>query len=212
MGIEFARIPGQDQRARVEALIGRLMASRDVPKIFVGRKESAGKDASKGTANPNSATAAPAEIEGPDPLLELVRSGSPLSVEQFLSDLRAQRLGKRRDPRIDLALPVLLSGTDISGRPLDQRVMTINISRRGALMEGVHGMLKLGDEIFLSRLQKREQFRVAWVGGEGTPAEGQIGVAAVEPNTTFWDEVLEATASSGLEATSIRGGGGAADD
>jgi hypothetical protein len=133
-------------------------------------------------------------------------------VEQFLSDLRAQRLGKRRDPRIDLALPVLLSGTDISGRPLDQRVMTINISRRGALMEGVHGMLKLGDEIFLSRLQKREQFRVAWVGGEGTPAEGQIGVAAVEPNTTFWDEVLEATASSGLEATSIRGSGGAADD
>ena len=28
-------------------------------------------------------------------------------MEQFLSDLRAQRLGKRRDPRIDLALPVL---------------------------------------------------------------------------------------------------------
>jgi hypothetical protein len=218
MGIEFARIPGQDQRARVEELIGRLMASRDVPKIFVGRKESAGKDAGKGTANPNAAAtsdpagAVPAETEGPDPLLELVRSGSSLSVEQFLSDLRAQRLGKRRDPRIDLALPVLLSGTDISGRPLDQRVMTINISRRGALMEGVHGMLKLGDEIFLSRLQKREQFRVAWVGGEGTPAEGQIGVAAVEPNTTFWDEVLEATASSGLEATSIRGSGGAADD
>ena len=90
--------------------------------------------------------------------------------------------------------------------------MTINISRRGALMEGVHGMLKLGDEIFLSRLQKKEPFRVAWVGGEGSPVEGQIGVAAVDPNSTFWDEVLEASASSGLEATSIRGTGGSADD
>jgi hypothetical protein len=79
-------------------------------------------------------------------------------------------------------------------------------------MEGVHGMLKLGDEIFLSRVRKREQFRVAWVGAEGTPVEGQIGVAAVDPNSTFWDEVLEASASSGLEATSIRGRGGAADD
>jgi hypothetical protein len=210
MGIEFARIPGQDQRGRVEELIGRLVASRDVPKIFVGRKETAGKDAGKPTSNSSSAAIAGNDV--PDPLLDLVRTGALLSVEQFLSDLRAQRLGKRRDPRIDIALPVLLSGTDISGRPLDQRVMTINISRRGALMEGVHGMLKLGDEIFLSRVQKREQFRVAWVGAEGTPVEGQIGVAAVDPNSTFWDEVLEASASSGLEATSIRGTGGAADD
>jgi hypothetical protein len=210
MGVEFARLPGHDQRGRVEDLIGRLVASRDVPKIFVGRKETSGKDA--GRPNSNSASAALAENEVPDPLLDLVRTGSPLSVEQFLSDLRAQRLGKRRDPRINLALRVLLSGTDVSGRPLDQRVMTINISRRGALMEGVHGMLKLGDEIFLSRVRKREQFRVAWVGAEGTPVEGQIGVAAVDPNSTFWDEVLEASASSGLEATSIRGRGGAADD
>lgn len=210
MGVEFSRIPGQDQRSRVEDLIGRLTARRDVPKIFVGRKETAVKDIGKATSN--TASTSPAENQVPDPLLDLVRSGASLSVEQFLSDLRAQRLGKRRDPRIDLALPVSLSGTDISGRPLDQRVMTINISRRGALMEGVHGMLKLGDEIFLSRLQKKEAFRVAWVGGEGSPVEGQIGVSAVDPTSTFWDEVLEASASAGLEATSIRGTGGAADD
>jgi hypothetical protein len=143
--------------------------------------------------------------DGPDPLLDLVRSGASLTREQFLSDLRAQRLGKRRDPRIEIALPVHLTATDITGRPLDQRVMTINISRRGALLGGVHGMLKLADEIFLDRLQKKEQFRVAWVGGEGTPVEGQIGVAAIDENSSFWNEVLEATSHSGLEATSVRG-------
>ena len=132
-----------------------------------------------------------------------------MTVEQFLNDLRAQRLGKRRDPRIDLALPVLLTGTDVSGRPLDQRVMTVNISRRGALLDGIHGMLGLGDKISLARLHKKEQFRVAWVGGEDTPAAGQIGVvAAVDPQTSFWDEVLEATAQSGLETASVRGNGG----
>ena len=83
--------------------------------------------------------------------------------------------------------------------------MTVNISRRGALLDGIHGMLRLGDKISLARLHKKEEFRVAWVGGENTPAAGQIGVAAVDPNTSFWDEVLEATAQSGLEAASLHG-------
>jgi hypothetical protein len=198
MGVEFTQGQAHDQRARVAELIGRLVSNREVPRIFVGRKE--GQHAALKPA-PDAAR----DAESPDPLLELVRSGASLTAEQFLNDLRAQRLGKRRDPRIDLALPVLLTGTDVSGRPLDQRVMTVNISRRGALLDGIHGLLEPGNKISLARLHKKEQFRVTWVGGEDTPAGGQIGVAAVDPNTSFWDEVLEATAQSGLEAASLRG-------
>jgi hypothetical protein len=197
MAVEFTGAPAHEQRKKVEELIGRLTSNHEVPKIFVGRKE--GQQAAQ--------VPLPAEPdpESPDPLLELVRFGPSLTMDQFLSDLRAQRLGNRRDPRINLALPVLLSGNDVSGRPLDQRVMTVNISRRGALLEGIHGMLKPGDVVSLTRLHKKEQFRVAWVGQEDTPAAGQIGVAAVDPNTSFWNEVLEATAQSGLEAASVRG-------
>jgi len=210
MGVEFTPVQANDQaydqRARVGELIGRLVSNREVPRIFVGRKEGRKEDRKAGEhAAPNPAPDAVRDAESPDPLLELVRSGALLTAEQFLNDLRAQRLGKRRDPRIDLALPVLLTGTDVSGRPLDQRVMTVNISRRGALLEGIHGILGPGNKIFLERLHKKEQFRVAWVGREDTPAAGQIGVAAVDPNTSFWDEVLEATAQSGLEAASLRG-------
>ncbi len=204
MGVEFTLVQGHDQRARVGELIGRLVGNREVPRIFVGRKEGQ-------RAAPNPAPDPAQNAESSDPLLELVRSGASLTMVQFLNDLRAQRLGKRRDPRIDLALPVLLTGTDVSGRPLDQRVITVNISRRGALLDGIHGMLRLGDKISLSRLHKKEEFRVAWVGGENTPAAGQIGVAAVDPNTSFWDEVLEATAQSGLEAASLRGTDGGND-
>jgi hypothetical protein len=209
MGVAFTG-PAHDQRARVEDLIGRLMGNREVPRIFVGRKEDSTKDQKEDQKEGSHAESNPARdaaqaAESPDPLLELVLEGESLTAEQFLSDLRAQRLGKRRDPRIELALPVLLSGADVSGRPLDQRVMTINISRRGALLDGIHGMLGSGDKISLARLHRREQFRVAWVGSEDTPAAGQIGVAAVDPNTSFWDEVLEAAAQSGLETTSLRG-------
>jgi len=209
MGVEFTPVQANDQahdqRARVAELIGRLVSNREVPRIFVGRKEGR-KEGEHATPNP--APDAARDAESPDPLLELVRDGASLTAEQFLNDLRAQRLGKRRDPRIDLALPVLLAGIDVSGRPLDQRVMTVNISRRGALLDGIHGLLRPGDKISLARLHKKEEFRVAWVGGENTPAAGQIGVAAVDPNTSFWDEVLEATAQSGLEAASLRGNDG----
>lgn len=202
MGVEFVGASASDQRARIEELIRQLMSSREVPKLFVGRKENA-KQAQKTIAPipPNASD----EAESTDPLLELIRKGPAMIAEQFLNDLRAQRLGKRRDPRIDIALPVLLSAADVRGRPLDQRVMTINISRRGALLEGIHGLLEKGAIITLARGHNREQFRVAWVGGEDTPAVGQIGVAAVDPNSSFWNEVLEATAQSGLETASLRG-------
>jgi len=205
MGVEFTGTPAYDRRARVNELIGRLTSSREVPKLFVGRKE----HQKEGQHSAQKYTPAAAQDdESPDPLLGLVREGPSLTPEQFLNDLRAQRLGKRRDPRVDLALKVLLTGTDVSGRPLDQRVITINISRRGALLDGIHGMLSQGAKISLARGHKQEEFRVAWVGGDDTPAAGQIGVAAIDPNTSFWSEVLEATAKSGLETASVRGSSG----
>ena len=217
MGVEFTGTPKEEQRARVEELIGRLKSNHDVPKIFVGRKEEKKqkhepkkdgpkkeelKDDPQPAVNPASAPTETDELS--DPLLQLIREGPSLTAEQFLNDLRAQRLGKRRDPRIDLALPVLLTGTDVGGRPLDQRVMTVNISRRGALLDGIHGLLKPGDTVSLARLQHKEEFRVAWVGEEDTPAAGQIGVAAVDSNTSFWSEVLETMVQSRLETASLR--------
>ena len=201
MGVEFTGAQAHERRAKVEELIGRLTSQREVPKIFVGRKE--GKKEAQPAPNAGPGTVPEADVL--DPLLQLIRGGASLGMEQFLNDLRAQRLGDRRDARIELALPVLLTGTDITGRPLNQRVMTINISRRGALLDGIHGMLGRGDIISLTRLQKKEQFRVAWVGAEATPAAGQIGVAAVDPNSSFWSEVLDAAAQSGLETASLRG-------
>ncbi len=109
----------------------------------------------------------------------------------------------RRDPRILKALPVQLTGTDATGRALDQKVMTINISRRGALLNDVQGRLRPGDTISLARLHKKERFRVAWVGEKDTPTSGQVGVAPVEPNSSFWDDVVGITARSEPETANL---------
>jgi hypothetical protein len=223
MGVEFTEALTYDRRTLVEELIARLKSSREVPKIFVGRKEeptqgSIGEVPGEGNNDgmgvgrlaPNPPGDAVRNDELSDALLQLIREGPSLAPEQFLNDLRAQRLGRRRDPRMDLAVPVLLTGTDVGGRPLDQRVVTVNVSRRGAKLQGIHGLLNPRDKIFLARAHHKEPFQVAWVGAEDTPGEGQIGVAAVDPNTSFWSDVLETTAPSSLDAPSEEESGTAA--
>jgi hypothetical protein len=197
MGTEFLQTA--DHHRRVQELIGRLRDNREVPRIFVGRKER------RPEREPrlDSTVVEGAGSHKPDPLLELIRQARSMSAEQFASDLKAQRLGKRRDPRINVTLPVLLTGADESGRPLDQRVTTVNISRRGAQLEGIYGRLRPGDRVDLARGHKKEQFRVAWVGEAGTPSDGQIGVAAVEPNTSFWSQDLEGAEQS-MEWANVR--------
>jgi hypothetical protein len=214
MGVEFTGAPEHDRRAKIEELIGRLMSNREVPRIFVGRQEARPESRKEPRvaarkpgrrSPPNPVPGAEFDEAPPDPLLELVREGASLTAEQFFNALQTQRLGRRRDPRMTLALPVLLTGTDVNGRPLDQRVITVNISRRGALLDGVHGRLEQGSVLSLARLHKQEQFRVAWVGEDGTSAEGQVGVEAVDPHSSFWDEVLEAMAKSAHEPGSMGG-------
>ena len=200
MGVAFT--PTLDLRQRVEQLIQQLTTHREVPRIFVGRKE--GQQA----LSPPAAEPA-CDPDSSDPLLDLVLAGPSLTAEQFLEDLRTQRLGKRRDLRIEIALPVLLTGVDSHGRPLDQRVMTVNISRQGALLDGIHGVLSPGAKISLARGTKKEEFRVAWVVDDATPAGARIGVTAVDPKTSFWDEFLEAGNASDLEAAGPHPTGGA---
>jgi methyl-accepting chemotaxis protein len=113
------------------------------------------------------------------------------SVAAQLGKLMAQFKIERRDPRIDVSLPVRLTGSDVTGLPLDQEVITINISRQGALLKGVQGRLRPGSTISLARQHKQEQFQVEWAGGENTAGAGQIGVSAVDPATSFWKDVLE---------------------
>ena len=204
MGMEFTEVPEERRRTKVEELIAHMTRNREVPRIFVGRREGKPEADKQGHINRSDSNRgaiaggplAPQDADA-DPLLALILDGAKLSVVQFLTDLRAQRMGNRREARIDVSVPVLLTGSDISGRPLDQRVMTINVSKRGAVLQGIYGLLRVGDRVSLSRGQRKEQFSVQWVGEENSARAAQIAVAAVDSETSFWDEVIDAEAGSG---------------
>jgi methyl-accepting chemotaxis protein len=111
-------------------------------------------------------------------------------VAKLLSGLMSQFKIKRRDARIDLSLPVRVTVTDAKGNPAEQQVTTVDISRQGALIRGFRGEVRTGKILSLSRNNKKQEFRVAWVGGKGTAQAGEIGLSAVDPMSGFWDDVL----------------------
>jgi hypothetical protein len=96
---------------------------------------------------------------------------------------------ERQHRRIEISLPVTLTAADVKGRALDEQVATINVSQRGALLTGIRGKLRMGTQVSLARLNKREQFLIAWVGEDNTARAGQIGVSAVDSASSFWNDV-----------------------
>jgi methyl-accepting chemotaxis protein len=108
-----------------------------------------------------------------------------------LSSLMRQFKIERRDRRIDISLPVRLTAIDVNGHSLEQEVITMDISAQGASLRGIQARLRIGDKVSLARSGKVEQFLIAWVGPENTDGTGQIGVAAVDPVSSFWTDVAE---------------------
>jgi methyl-accepting chemotaxis protein len=122
------------------------------------------------------------------------------SIATELSALMRKFKIERSDKRFAIRLPMKLTATDVNGETLEQEVMTVDVSRCGANLSGVHSKLRAGSRVTLGRSQKVEQFLIAWVGGENTPRAGHIGVTAVDSATSFWKDVIEEKAESELAA------------
>ncbi len=84
-------------------------------------------------------------------------------------------------------LHVRIAGMDDSGRPILLMVPTRNVSRQGALIEGIQDSLKVGQIVAITYQANKSRFRVTWVGA-GEKA-GQIGVQSIEPQKCIWNTV-----------------------
>ena len=179
MGIEFGPRTG-DHLLQAEHLIRMLQKDREVPRVLVveGRHSH---------PTPVAISAESPELKSSgDALLELVRKGDSLTLEQFLWELKDQRLGKRLEPRTSVALSVRIAATDVEGHPIVQMVTTRNISQQGTLLDGLQVQLSPGSIVSLTYRHQKGRFRVAWVGEPNTPKAGQIGVIALDTSISFW--------------------------
>jgi hypothetical protein len=96
-------------------------------------------------------------------------------------------MGKRREPRKEITVPVRIFGTDSGGQIFSEKVNTVNVSRHGAEVNGVKAQLKAEEIVGLTYGQNKGHFRVQWVGPPGTPKAGHVGLLNLSPEKTLWD-------------------------
>jgi PilZ domain len=87
----------------------------------------------------------------------------------------------RRSVRVQVRVPVMISGKHPDGAPFRQAAHIITISKYGAKLK-TQLPLKVGAEVRVhpEKGRKGGLFRVVWVGTEGTPREGEIGIEYVQ--------------------------------
>ena len=103
-------------------------------------------------------------------------------------------MGKRREPRKEIKVPVRIFGTDSEGKIFSEKVLTANVSKQGVQLTGVQAQPKIDEIIGLTYGTTKSHFRVKWVGQRGTPQAGQVGLLNLSPEKTFWDFPLPSPA------------------
>jgi len=96
-------------------------------------------------------------------------------------------MGKRREPRKEISVPVRIFGTDSGGQIFSEKVNTVNVSRHGAELSGVKALLKAEEIVGLTYGLNKGHFRVQWVGPPATPKAGHVGLLNLSPEKVLWD-------------------------
>lgn len=93
---------------------------------------------------------------------------------------------KRRTSRLHFKARVILTGKDVDGITFAEETETATISKHGAAVRTSY-VMGPGQEVSV-RTKDRDrvaQFQVVWIGKEGTPEEGLIGLEWLEARR-FW--------------------------
>ena len=62
----------------------------------------------------------------------------------------------------------------------------------GARLASLPGVDKVGQVIWIQRLNRRAKYKVIWIGEGGTSQAGQVGVESMEPGNVIWESEIKA--------------------
>lgn len=96
------------------------------------------------------------------------------------------RMDRRRETRIDTALPVRIWGVDSYCRPFMQLASVRNISSLGAVLQNVRSQIKPGEILDVQYDGLKAQFRVVWTGKPGTIEAGELGLERLPEEPFIW--------------------------
>jgi len=87
----------------------------------------------------------------------------------------------RRSSRVQLKIPVAISGTLPNGKPFSEDTYALCVSKFGAKVKTAH-RLQPGTQISVRprNLSTGVRSRVVWIGQEGSPRAGEMGIEYLE--------------------------------
>lgn len=88
-------------------------------------------------------------------------------------------IGKRRQKRIKMVLPVRIHWRDKANNHVNELAHTLDITPDGARLGGVRQELKVGDKVMVQYRQRKLQFQVVWVTPLSGTREYQVGLESV---------------------------------
>ncbi len=91
-------------------------------------------------------------------------------------------MARRREDRIQIALPVRVWGMTIDGRPFNEQLNTRDVSRFGARIAFRNCALKLGDVVGVQYKNEKGRFRVVWIAND----KSEFGISSAEPGKSIW--------------------------
>jgi hypothetical protein len=112
-------------------------------------------------------------------------------------------MGRRSQPRKNIAVPVRIFGTDSSGQVFSEKVLTVNVTRNGAELSGVRSKISLDEIVGLTYGASRVHFRVKWIGKPGTPQAGHVGLLNIAPEKPLWDFPLPSNTVDDYQLASL---------
>src|SRR5512146_3395716 len=92
-------------------------------------------------------------------------------------------MGYRREERVPLQVPALVSGLDRRGRAFIESAKTLDTSTAGARISGLNSQLDPGSVLSIQLGNRKARFEVLWVGEPGSSREGEIGLKCIEVGT-----------------------------
>ena len=99
-------------------------------------------------------------------------------------------MDRRRETRVDTALPVRIWGVDTYCRPFMQLASVKNLSSTGAVIHGMRRHLRTGEILEVQMDREKAQFRVIWTGMPGTCKAGEVGLQSLVSEPCLWGVAL----------------------
>jgi hypothetical protein len=96
-------------------------------------------------------------------------------------------MDRRQSPRIEVQLPIQVWGMDAHGQPFMNSALVTNMSSGGLVIQGVRRKIRAGEILDVRMGEEKAQFRVVWVGSEGS---GEMGLQRTTAHAFVANSVL----------------------